>query len=106
MRAEFDKRRQVLVKGLNAIPGIRCPEPKGAFYAFPSIQGLLGRSLAGKKIAGSADFAAALLEHSQVALVPGADFGADSCIRLSYATSLANIEKGLSRIAAFAAKLA
>jgi len=106
MRAEFDKRRQVLVKGLNAIPGIRCPEPKGAFYVFPNIQGLLGRSLAGKKIEGSAGFAAALLEDSQVALVPGADFGADSCMRLSYATSLANIEKGLARIAAFAKKLA
>jgi aspartate aminotransferase len=105
MRAEFDKRRQTLMKGLNAIPGVRCPEPKGAFYVFPNIQGLLGRSLAGKKISSSADFAAALLEDSQVALVPGADFGANACIRLSYATSMANIEKGLARIAAFAAKL-
>jgi aspartate aminotransferase len=105
MRQEFDKRRQRMVALLNAIPGVKCPVPKGAFYAFPNISSLYGKSLAGKTVSGSAVFASLLLEDSNVALVPGADFGAENCIRLSYATSMANIEKGVGRIAEFCAKL-
>ncbi len=105
MRQEFDRRRQAIVRLLNAVPGVSCQEPQGAFYAFPNISGLYGKSLGETKIGGSTDFATALLEDSKVAVVPGADFGADDHIRLSYATGMETIEKGVARIAEFAAKL-
>jgi aspartate aminotransferase len=105
MRQEFDRRRQAIVKLLNAIPGVQCQSPDGAFYAFPNISKLFGKSMAGRRINGSTDFATVLLEEAKVAVVPGADFGADAYIRLSYATSMANIEKGVGRIAEFASKL-
>jgi aspartate aminotransferase len=87
--AEFDKRRRFAHSKLNSIPGISCVNAKGAFYLFPNISGT------GLK---SSDFCAKLLESEKVAAVPGIAFGADDYIRLSYATSLANIEKGLERI--------
>lgn len=90
--AEFSKRRTYAWEKLNAMPGISCVNAKGAFYLFPNISGT------GLK---SADFCARLLEQEKVAAVPGIAFGADDYIRLSYATSLANIEKGLSRIENF-----
>ncbi|MCU0772792.1 MAG: pyridoxal phosphate-dependent aminotransferase [Verrucomicrobia bacterium] len=90
--AEFDKRRQYAWDRLNKIPGLSCVNSKGAFYLFPNISGT------GLK---STDFCARLLEQEKVAAVPGIAFGADDYIRLSYATSLANIEKGLDRIEKF-----
>ncbi|HEY3331320.1 MAG TPA: pyridoxal phosphate-dependent aminotransferase [Capsulimonadaceae bacterium] len=104
MRVEFEKRRTIIVDGLNAIPGIECPTPGGAFYVFPKVSGLYGKSYTAgdgstKTIKGSDDFAAWLLDVALVALVPGSGFGADEYVRLSYATSAANITKGLDRIA-------
>jgi aspartate aminotransferase len=89
---EFAKRRTSAWQKLNSIPGISCVNAKGAFYLFPNI------SKTGLK---SADFCAKLLEQEKVAAVPGIAFGADDYIRLSYATSMANIEKGLARIEKF-----
>ncbi len=99
MVAEFDKRRKYIVERLNAIPGVSCPTPVGAFYAFPRVSPIYGKSFKGKEIKGSADLAAYLLEEAKVAVVSGDAFGADEYIRLSYATSMAAIEKGLDRIA-------
>jgi len=98
MVAEFDKRRRYIVERLNAIPGVSCPTPNGAFYAFPRVNSYYGRSFGGKVIGNSSDLAAYLLEESKVAVVSGDAFGADEYIRLSYATSMSVIEKGLDRI--------
>lgn len=105
MRREFAGRRRVIVDALNAIPGISCSEPGGAFYVFPNVSGLYGKTYKGKQITGSDDFAAFLLEDVQVAVVPGSGFGADQNVRLSYATSMENIKKGVARIADAASKL-
>jgi aspartate aminotransferase len=98
MVREFEKRRNVIVERLNAIPGITCMVPQGAFYVFPSIAGLRGRKQGGNVLTTSADWAAYLLEEANVAVIPGGEFGHDDHLRLSYATSMANIEKGLDRI--------
>ena len=94
---EFNKRRTFAWKKLNSIPGISCVNAKGAFYLFPNI------AKTGLK---SSDFCARLLETEKVAAVPGIAFGADDFIRLSYATSMANIEKGLERLDRFCQGLA
>src|SRR5882762_8227896 len=94
--AEFNKRRAYAHQKLNRIPGLSCVNAKGAFYLFPNI------AKTGLK---STDFCARLLESEKVAAVPGIAFGADDYIRLSYATSMANIEKGLDRLEKFAATL-
>jgi aspartate aminotransferase len=94
---EFDKRRRRAHELLSAMPGITCVNAKGAFYLFPNISGT------GLK---SSEFCAKLLEQEKVAAVPGIAFGADDYIRLSYATSLANIEKGLERMSKFCKSLA
>ncbi|MBI2153907.1 MAG: pyridoxal phosphate-dependent aminotransferase [Candidatus Rokubacteria bacterium] len=98
MAGEFDQRRRVMIPGLNAIPGVKCVTPGGAFYAFPNVAGLFGRRWQGKPLQGSADVTAFLLEAARVAVVPGLDFGSDAHIRLSYATGLATIQEGLSRM--------
>jgi aspartate aminotransferase len=105
MRVEFEKRRNVMVKGLNAIDGVSCIMPEGAFYAFPNVSKHFGKQVNGKLIKDSTDFAAAFLDEDLVAVVPGADFGAPDYIRFSYATDLATIEKGLERLKSFVAKL-
>jgi aspartate aminotransferase len=92
MRRAFADRRQVMVDALNAIPGLTCAKPDGAFYLFPSIR---------KTGMTSLNFGSALLEQHQVAVVPGIAFGANDYIRLSYATDLATIEKGLERLEKF-----
>ena len=99
MNVEFDKRRKYMVEQLNKIPGISCLMPVGAFYAFPNVARLYGRSIQGKTMKNSSDLATYLLEEAKVALVSGDAFGADQYIRLSYATSMENIQKGLNRIA-------
>jgi len=98
MNAEFDKRRKYMVERLNKMKGVSCKLPVGAFYAFPNVSKLYGRSAGGKTVKNSADFAAYLLETAKVALVSGDSFGADAYVRLSYATSLEIIEKGMDRI--------
>ncbi|MSP61790.1 MAG: pyridoxal phosphate-dependent aminotransferase [Myxococcales bacterium] len=105
MVMEFDKRRRWLVEALNAIPGITCAEPGGAFYVFPDVRGLLRKRHRGQVLTGSADLAEALLVDHLVAAVPGAPFGAEGYLRLSFATSLAAIEKGVARIGEFARAL-
>jgi len=98
MVAEFDKRRKYIVGRLNSIKGVSCPNPVGAFYAFPHVASYYGKSFNGKAIKNSSDMAAYLLDEAKVAVVSGDAFGADEYIRLSYATSMATIEKGLDRI--------
>ena len=98
MTTEFDKRRRFLINELNAIPGTSCISPTGAFYAFPNTSKLYGRSIHDKRISSSSDLALFLLEHAKVALVHGNAFGDDSYIRLSYATSIDEIKKGVNRI--------
>ena len=97
MRKEFDARRKFLVPELNSIPGVKCIVPTGAFYAFPNISGLFGKA-DGKPLFNSSDLALYLLEQADVALVPGEAFGDDNHIRLSYATSMENLRKGIGRI--------
>jgi aspartate aminotransferase len=98
MAGEFEKRRDVIVQRLNAIPGIRCLKPQGAFYVFPNVSGLFGRKFNGKTLAAPCDIADFLLEDAKVAVVPGEDFGSKEHVRFSYATSLEDIEKGCARI--------
>jgi len=105
MVGEFKKRRDTIVKALNAIPGIRCATPLGAFYVFPRVSEHYGKKYQGKLIAGSNDFSEFLLEAANVAVVPGGAFGNDDCIRLSYATSMELIVEGMKRIAGAVAKL-
>lgn len=94
----FDERRTCLVEGLNAMEGVTCVKPKGAFYAFPDFSAHYGKSANGKVINGSVDLSSYLLEEMKVGVVPGAGFGADAHLRISYATSMDAIEKALARI--------
>jgi aspartate aminotransferase len=105
MAGEFDRRRRLIVEGLNALPGVSCVMPKGAFYAFANVSGLFGRTWrtpdGGRTtLGGSVDVTAFLLEAARVAVVPGLDFGSDAHVRLSYATSDALIREGLARMGA------
>jgi len=105
MVGEFQKRRDVIVAALNDIPNVKCLLPEGSFYVFPNVSRVYGRSFKGKKIIGSTEFIDYLLDEANVATVPGAAFGSDDHIRLSYATSLKNIEEGVKRIKNAIAKL-
>lgn len=98
MNLEFEKRRTYMVGRLNRMAGISCLMPVGAFYAFPRVSAFFGKRANNRVINNSADLAAYLLEDANVALVSGDSFGADAYIRLSYATSMENIQKGLDRI--------
>lgn len=98
MVGEFQKRRNVIVERLNAIDGVKCLMPQGAFYVFANIATFIGKSANGKKIGSPCDFADYLLEEAKIAAVPGEDFGSMEHIRLSYATSLKNIEEGCRRM--------
>jgi aspartate aminotransferase len=98
MRREFERRAQYMAERLNSIGGVECPEPTGAFYCFPDVSSHYGRNIHGAKITGSMDFAKALLEQANVALVPGLPFGCDTNVRLSFACSLEQITKGLDRL--------
>ena len=106
MVREFQKRRDVIVERLNGIAGIRCLKPEGAFYVFPNISGLLGKTAKGKQLSSPCDVADYLLDEAKVAGVPGEDFGSQQHIRFSYATSLEDIEKGCTRIRDAVGKLA
>lgn len=101
MAAEFVKRRDYMVDRINSINGLSCIKPNGAFYVMMNISKLIGKELGGVVIKGSDSFADVLLEKANVALVPGSGFGTDIHVRLSYATSMENITKGLNRIEKF-----
>ncbi len=101
MLAEYRKRRQFVVERLRRMPGVRCAEPRGAFYAYPNIHAALGRN----GIHTPMQFAEKLLEKAHVALVPGEAFGTEHHVRISYATSMENLEKGLGRIEQFLAEM-
>ncbi|MEV0197289.1 pyridoxal phosphate-dependent aminotransferase [Nonomuraea sp. NPDC050691] len=99
MREAFDRRRRTIVRMLNEIPGMVCPEPKGAFYAYPSVKELLGKELRGRRPASSAELAELILEEVEVAVVPGEAFGTPGYFRLSYALGDDDLVEGVSRIA-------
>ena len=101
MRQEFEARRDLICKRLNALPGIRCPIPEGAFYAFFNVESYFGKTLRGKKIIDSTSFCAAALETVHVNLVQGSAFGAEGYVRLSFATSREQINKGVDKLAEF-----
>lgn len=105
MVAEFDKRRRFIVERLNKIPGIACPMPKGAFYTFPNVGGLIARRTADGALDSAAALASYLLKEARVATVPGEAFGAPQNIRFSYATGMKKIAEGLDRIETAIAKL-
>lgn len=98
MRAEFEKRGKYMTQRLNSIEGVACDTPGGAFYCFPDVSSHYGRNINGTQIKGSIDFAKALLEQANVAVVPGLPFGCDENIRLSFACSMEQIKKGLGRL--------
>ena len=99
MREEFDRRRRYIVDRLNDMPGVRCLKPLGAFYVYPNVSGMYERHYAGTILRNSSDFTTYLLERARIAVVPGIEFGNDQHVRISYATSLENIEKGMDRMA-------
>jgi aspartate aminotransferase len=98
MVLEFDRRRRTIVDRLNAMPGVRCLMPTGAFYAFPNVRGLLGRQSPSGTVSTPTDLANYLLQEAKVAVVPGEPFGSTQHIRLSYATSMDTIVRGMDRL--------
>jgi len=102
---EFKKRRDFLVSELKTIPGVTCYNPKGAFYVFPNFNSILGKRLNGKQIKDSSVLTEVLLEDFHTAVVPGVEFGKEGYLRLSFATSLETIKKGVERIKEAAASI-
>ncbi|MFF4532934.1 pyridoxal phosphate-dependent aminotransferase [Streptomyces sp. NPDC001407] len=98
MKVAFDRRRRTIVRMLNEIDGIVCPEPEGAFYAYPSVKGLLGKEIRGKRPATSVELAALILDEVEVAVVPGEAFGTPGYLRLSYALGDEDLAEGISRM--------
>ncbi|QLE72624.1 pyridoxal phosphate-dependent aminotransferase [Streptomyces rectiverticillatus] len=98
MKLAFDRRRRTIVRMLNEIDGVFCPEPEGAFYAYPSVKELLGKEIRGKRPATSVELAALILEEVEVAVVPGEAFGTPGYLRLSYALGDEDLVEGVSRI--------
>lgn len=105
MRKAFEERRNYIVSELNGIEGITCHNPKGAFYVFPNVSSFFNKKVNGNEIKNSMDFATLLLEIEHVALVPGIAFGADSFVRISFATSLEEIREGINRVKNFISKI-
>jgi aspartate aminotransferase len=100
MRVEFDRRRQAIVQRLRAIPDVTCLDPEGAFYVFPDVSAYIGKAPPGRQpIHSDVELCDYLLDVGRVAVVPGSGFGAPGFVRLSYATSMANIERGMERLA-------
>jgi len=104
MRSAFDRRRRTIVELLSAIPGVQCPTPRGAFYAYPAVTELIGKELRGTRIADSVELAAAILEHAEVAVVPGEAFGTPGFLRLSYALADDDLRTGVERMGALLAE--
>ena len=99
MREAFDRRRRTMVGLLDAIPGVTCPTPDGAFYCYPSVKGVLGKQLRGRTPQTSAELAELVLDEVGVAVVPGEAFGTPGYFRLSYALGDDDLVKGVSRMA-------
>ncbi len=99
MRMAFDRRRRLIHRMLNEIDGVTCIEPEGAFYAFPSVRGVLGRKLRGRRPETSAELAELCIDEAKVAVVPGEAFGAPGYFRMSYALSDDDLVEGVSRLA-------
>jgi aspartate aminotransferase len=99
MREAFDRRRLTMSRMLNEIPGVVCPEPQGAFYCYPSVKGLLGKEIAGRRPQTSAELAGLILDEAEVAVVPGEAFGTPGYFRLSCALGDADLEEGIRRMA-------
>jgi aspartate/methionine/tyrosine aminotransferase len=98
MKVAFDRRRRTIVKMLNEIDGVLCPEPEGAFYVYPSVKALLGKEIRGSRPATSAELAALILDEAEVAVVPGEAFGTPGYLRLSYALGDEDLVEGVTRI--------
>ncbi|MEU7178806.1 MULTISPECIES: pyridoxal phosphate-dependent aminotransferase [Streptomyces] len=98
MKVAFDRRRRTIVRMLNEIDGVLCPEPEGAFYAYPSVKGVLGKEIRGKRPQSSVELAELILEEAEVAVVPGEAFGTPGYLRLSYALGDEDLVEGVSRI--------
>jgi len=98
MHVAFDRRRKTIVRMLNEIDGVYCPEPLGAFYAYPCVKGLLGREIAGRQVDTSAELAALFLDEAEVAVVPGEAFGPSGYLRLSYALGDSDLVEGITRL--------
>ena len=105
MRQQFEKRGQHMWQRLSSLPKVTCVRPQGAFYCFPNVSAYFGKKAGAVDITDAVSFAAALLEQSHVAVVPGNDSGFDTHVRLSFATSMEQIDKGLDRIDAWLKKL-
>ncbi|MCR2052442.1 pyridoxal phosphate-dependent aminotransferase [Actinomyces bowdenii] len=105
MRTAFDRRRRTMIEMLTAIEGLTVPVPQGAFYAYPSVEGLIGRTLRGTGIDSSATLAGLILEHAEVAVVPGEAFGPSGFLRLSYALGDDDLAEGVGRIQALLAEV-
>ncbi len=99
MRAAFDRRRRAMIELLSGIDGLTCPVPRGAFYVYPSVKDLLGHSVRGTTVQTSIDLAAVVLEHAEVAVVPGEAFGTPGYFRLSYALGDEELQTGVTRMA-------
>ena len=99
MREAFGRRKATMTRMLNEIPGVICPEPQGAFYCYPSVKGLLGADIAGRRAQTSAELAGLLLDEAEIAVVPGEAFGTPGYFRLSCALGDAELEEGLTRMA-------
>ena len=98
MRAAFDRRRRTIVSMLNEVEGFECPEPRGAFYAYPSVKGALGRDVGGRTASTSAELAEIILDEAEVAVVPGEAFGSPGYVRLSYALGDDDLAEGVTRL--------
>jgi aspartate/methionine/tyrosine aminotransferase len=98
MREAFDRRRRTIVSMLREIPGVACPEPQGAFYVYPSVKGLLGRTIGGRVPQDSVELAELVLEQAEVAVVPGEAFGTPGYLRLSYALGDDDLAEGVGRL--------
>jgi aspartate/methionine/tyrosine aminotransferase len=98
MREVFDRRRRTITSMLGEIDGVRCPLPDGAFYVYPSVSGLLGREIRGRRPSTSAELAELLLDEAEVAVVPGEAFGPSGYLRMSYALGDDDIVEGVGRM--------
>jgi len=98
MHDEFARRREVMIERLNAMPGIRCANVKGAFYTFPNVSALYGKSVGDRVIKDSSDLAAYLLDEAHIAVVPGVAYEAPDYLRLTYASSMEEIVEGMDRM--------
>jgi aspartate/methionine/tyrosine aminotransferase len=98
MREAFDRRRLLMTAMLNEIPGVLCPLPEGAFYCYPSVKGVLGREIAGRRPQTTAELAELILDEADVAVVPGEAFGTPGYFRLSCALGDADLEEGITRL--------